>query len=392
MAKSNSKTLFVGGLSIYIGEQELYQYFGTFSKVLKVVFLRERESGKSKGYAFVTLKDADAAFEVAAMKHVILGRQIECQIAARKCEKLQNSHERMKRKLYVTNITPHLSDDEFQEYFSAFGEVHNSYIIKNPELNCNRNYGFVEFEDLAVTEYLLNLQTPLVIRGVRIYIHPFKDKDQVKHHVETYTTKDSIKKSKPKKSTDNQTQAESPASNGAVAKNHHNVESTTQINKKNPSQVPILTPSTAQVAPVHQSPLKKPLKFSQKYPIKGEAKPNERGDNYYLRASHSGKFASNSKHFALFDQNTQRYQLNGVTPNKCGHCQHFHSIHIVSAGCEILAEPSTCSCQVTHRREFSLFFKGSGSDRPRVGRQKERAEKSGSRDRVNTVHGSTSSC
>jgi RNA recognition motif-containing protein len=363
MAKGSSKTLFVGGLSIYIGEQELYQYFQTYSKVLKVVFLRDCNSGKSKGYAFVTLKDADVAQEVASMKHVILGRQVECQLAVRKCEKVQNSHERMRKKLYVTNITPHLSDAAFKEYFEAFGQVHNCYIIKNPELNCNRNYGFVEFEDIEVTEYLLHLQTPLVIGGVRIYIHPFKDKDQVKHAPEAYTCNKTLKKERSRESTD--TLPDSPASNEASSEGLHE----TEVAAKLKQVVPKSTVSNPQLHKFLQVASKKPLTFSQKHPIKGEVKPNELGSNYHLRVSNPGTFNSSTKHLPLFNQTEGRYHANPVQITKCGHCQRLNHFNFATTGSLLRAEPSSCSCKASPIREFSLFFKGSSSVRASVNRQ-----------------------
>lgn len=366
MAKGSSKTLFVGGLSIYIGEPELYQYFQQFSKVLKVVFLRDRDSGKSKGYAFVTLKDSDVAYELASRKHVILGRQVECQVAARKCEKTQNAVDRMRKKLYVTNITPHLSDQAFKEFFSAFGEVHNCYIIKNPELNCNRNYGFVEFEDIDVTEYLLNLQTPLIIGGIRVYIHPFKDKDQVKHEVESCTNKKASKKSKSNHEL-------------AIDENHHHSTDSQEENSNDEklqkgTSKKVITKGPQQ-AKVPLASSKKPLKFSQKHPIKGEAKPNEEGNNYHLRVSRPG-VSTTTGNLPLYNYKEGRYNDNQLNLGKCGHCQRFNVYSFVT-GSHLRVEQGSCSCQPTLHREFSLFFKGSGPDLSEVDRRKARVETKG---------------
>lgn len=366
MAKGSSKTLFVGGLSIYLGEQELYEYFQNFSKVLKVVFLKDRDTGKSKGYAFVTLKDADVAYELALRKHVIMGRQVECQVAARKCEKVQNSFDRMKRKLYVTNITPHLSDAAFMHFFSAFGQVHNCYIIKNPELNCNRNYGFVEFEDVEVTNYLLKLQTPLIIGGVRIYIHSFKDKDNVKHEPESCTSEMPLntKKSKtPKNGIDeNHHHSTDSQADGSTDGKHQQKNQNEKVNTKGPQQ-----PKAQQIA------LKKPLMFSQKHPIKGEARPIEEGSNYHLRVSRPGTSGATTLVLPIFSLTEGRHLFNQVDMEKCGHCQRFCKYKIAT-GSHLRVEPSSCSCQPTLHREFSLFFKGSGPNLAEVDRRKARVE------------------
>lgn len=175
MAKSTSKTIFVGGLSIAIGERELIEYFSAFSKVLKIVFLRDQETGKPKGYAFVTLKDSNTANQVSQEKHMICGRRVECQLAAHKSEKQQNSMERSMRKMFVTNVPQYLTDREFKHFFSQFGLIHNCYIIKNSDKQSNKSFGFVEYEYSKDAEYVLSLKAVIYNGNPKLVVLPFKD-------------------------------------------------------------------------------------------------------------------------------------------------------------------------------------------------------------------------
>jgi RNA recognition motif-containing protein len=175
MAKSTSKTIFVGGLSIAIGERELIEYFSAFSKVLKIVFLRDQETGKSKGYAFVTLKDSNTANQVSQQKHIICGRRVECQLAAHKSEKQQNSMERSMRKLFITNVPQYLTDREFDQFFSQFGPIHNCYIIKNSDKLSNKSFGFVEYEYSKDAEYVLSQKAAIYNGNPKLVVLPFKD-------------------------------------------------------------------------------------------------------------------------------------------------------------------------------------------------------------------------
>lgn len=361
MVKGGSRTLFVGGLSIYIGEEELYHYFSAFSKVLKVVFLKDRETGKSKGYAFVSLKDADVAFQLAGQTHFILGRQVECQVAAKKCEKSTNAIDRMRRKLYVTNIAPHLSDWAFRSYFSTFGEVHNCYIIQNPELKCNRNYGFVEFEDPAVTEYLLGLKSPLEIGGIRIYVHPFKDKDNVKHHVEAYTNPKASSSRLVFHENANATE-HSPHSTDSQG-DHHSSSGLKQARPAAKEEVAY----RPQAGLTPKASTKRALKFTQKYPIKGEEKPNVEGSNYHLRIprpSSSGFGAG----LPLFQHEEGSFKVNRVELSRCGQCQFFFNHKIITRGSHLQLTPGSCSCQGGIPREFSLFLKDSSTGHRAVDR------------------------
>ncbi len=63
-----SKRLFVGGLSWNTGDEGLRQAFEAFGQVADVKVITDRESGRSRGFGFVTFEDraaADAA--IAAM-------------------------------------------------------------------------------------------------------------------------------------------------------------------------------------------------------------------------------------------------------------------------------------------------------------------------------------
>lgn len=47
------KTIFVGGLSFSVTERHLKREFERFGEVKKVTIVKEKESGKPRGYAFI---------------------------------------------------------------------------------------------------------------------------------------------------------------------------------------------------------------------------------------------------------------------------------------------------------------------------------------------------
>lgn len=53
--------LFVGGLSWDTKSDTLHQYFSQFGPILEAVVLVDKQTGRSKGYGFVTFVDAQAA-------------------------------------------------------------------------------------------------------------------------------------------------------------------------------------------------------------------------------------------------------------------------------------------------------------------------------------------
>tara|TARA_Y100000996_G_C21970200_1_gene416087 strand:- start:27 stop:320 length:294 start_codon:yes stop_codon:yes gene_type:complete len=56
----NSK-LYVGNLAWAVEEKELETVFGNYGEVLSVKIIKDRDTGRSKGFSFVEMESADAA-------------------------------------------------------------------------------------------------------------------------------------------------------------------------------------------------------------------------------------------------------------------------------------------------------------------------------------------
>jgi cold-inducible RNA-binding protein len=52
----------------------------------------------------------------------------------------------MNNKLYVSNLSYRITEDEIKEAFAAYGVVVSVRIITDRETNRSRGFGFVEFE------------------------------------------------------------------------------------------------------------------------------------------------------------------------------------------------------------------------------------------------------
>ncbi len=55
------KQIYVGNLSYQITEQELKEYFNQFGTISQVRVVKNRSSGRSKGFGFVTFINAESA-------------------------------------------------------------------------------------------------------------------------------------------------------------------------------------------------------------------------------------------------------------------------------------------------------------------------------------------
>ena len=68
-----SKTLYVGNLTWQATEQELTTAFEAHGQVISARIVTERETGRSRGFGFVEVEDADAGKMVKAMNGFSLG-------------------------------------------------------------------------------------------------------------------------------------------------------------------------------------------------------------------------------------------------------------------------------------------------------------------------------
>ncbi|KAG5034540.1 putative RNA-binding protein ARP1 [Glycine soja] len=75
--------LFVGGLAWETPTEEMRKYFEQFGNILEAVIITDKNTGKSKGYGFVTFCDQESARRACADPNPIIdGRRANCNIAS----------------------------------------------------------------------------------------------------------------------------------------------------------------------------------------------------------------------------------------------------------------------------------------------------------------------
>ena len=75
-AADYSGKLFVGGISWETDEDRLREYFGRFGEVTEAVIMRDRNTGRARGFGFVVFADSGVAERVTMDKHMIDGRMV----------------------------------------------------------------------------------------------------------------------------------------------------------------------------------------------------------------------------------------------------------------------------------------------------------------------------
>ncbi|KAM7472353.1 hypothetical protein LguiA_010536 [Lonicera macranthoides] len=75
--------LFVGGLAWETQRDTMRRYFEQFGEIQEAVVITDKHTGRSRGYGFVTFKDADSAMRACQNPSpVIDGRRANCNLAS----------------------------------------------------------------------------------------------------------------------------------------------------------------------------------------------------------------------------------------------------------------------------------------------------------------------
>jgi len=74
---NHAKKIFVGGIPISLSTQEFRKYFEKFGPVLETQVMTDRESGRSRGFGFVTYENEDVVEKVLKIIHTIHGKPVE---------------------------------------------------------------------------------------------------------------------------------------------------------------------------------------------------------------------------------------------------------------------------------------------------------------------------
>ncbi|KAH6605717.1 polya rna binding [Trichoderma cornu-damae] len=147
LRKTGQGNVFIKNLDVAIDNKALHDTFAAFGNILSCKVAQD-ENGSSKGYGFVHYETDEAAAQ--AIKHVngMLLNEKKVYVGYHIPKKdRQSKFEEMKANftnVYVKNIGPDVSDEEFRALFEKFGDVTSASLARDPD-GKTRGFGFVNF-------------------------------------------------------------------------------------------------------------------------------------------------------------------------------------------------------------------------------------------------------
>ena len=142
------RKLFIGGLNYSTTEDEIREYFHQFGELVDCVLMKFNDSGRSRGFGFVTYATAamlDNCQE--ARPHVLGDKTLETKRATPRSDSAKPEAQMCVKKLFVGGVSDEMEDEDIRDYFSQYGRVINVEQLRWNESGKKRGFGFVEFED-----------------------------------------------------------------------------------------------------------------------------------------------------------------------------------------------------------------------------------------------------
>ncbi|XP_065635532.1 heterogeneous nuclear ribonucleoprotein 1 isoform X2 [Quercus suber] len=163
--QSDSGKLFIGGISWDTNEERLKEYFSSYGEVVEAVIMKDRTTGRARGFGFVVFADPTVADRVIKEKHNIDGRMVEAKKAVPRDD--QNILSRSSgsihgspgpgrtRKIFVGGLASTVTESDFKKYFDQFGTITDVVVMYDHNTQRPRGFGFITYDSEEAVDKVL---------------------------------------------------------------------------------------------------------------------------------------------------------------------------------------------------------------------------------------------
>ncbi|GAB4846045.1 hypothetical protein Ancab_025044 [Ancistrocladus abbreviatus] len=164
--ESDLGKLFIGGISWDTDENRLKEYFGQYGEVVEAVIMRDRFTGRARGFGFIVFADPAIAERVVLDKHMIDGRTVEAKkavprddhhILSRNNSSIQGSlGPGRTKKIFVGGLASSVTDSDFKNYFDQFGTITDVVVMYDHNTQRPRGFGFITYDSEDAVDRVLH--------------------------------------------------------------------------------------------------------------------------------------------------------------------------------------------------------------------------------------------
>ncbi|KAL8136605.1 hypothetical protein V2J09_002606, partial [Rumex salicifolius] len=157
--------LFIGGISWETNEERLKEYFSTYGEVVEAVIMKDRTTGRARGFGFVVFADPIVADMVVKEKHNIDGRMVEAKkavprddqsIISRNSGSMNGSPGPGRtKKIFVGGLASTVTENDFKSYFEQFGTITDVVVMYDHNTQRPRGFGFITYDSEEAVDRVL---------------------------------------------------------------------------------------------------------------------------------------------------------------------------------------------------------------------------------------------
>ncbi|GAA5962635.1 hypothetical protein JCM3765_006868 [Sporobolomyces pararoseus] len=142
--------MFIGGLNWDTTDDTLKSYFEQFGTISHCTIMRDVETGRSRGFAFLTFDDSASVNAVMAREHHLDGKTIDPKRAIPRQDASKSD------KLFVRCLPASCTPESFRQYWRQFGSITDATLMMDKETGRHRGFGFVNYELKETVDKVLN--------------------------------------------------------------------------------------------------------------------------------------------------------------------------------------------------------------------------------------------
>ncbi|KAL9331195.1 hypothetical protein ACSQ67_000805 [Phaseolus vulgaris] len=180
--------IFIGGLAKDTTLETFVKYFEKYGEITDSVIMKDRQTGRPRGFGFITYADPSVVDQVIQDNHIINGKQVEIKRTIPKGSSQANDFKT--KKIFVGGIPTSVSEgpilfhiiiiitlfihysclDEFKNFFSNYGKVVEHEIIRDHTTKRSRGFGFIVFDSEKVVDNILEDGSMIDMAGTQVEI------------------------------------------------------------------------------------------------------------------------------------------------------------------------------------------------------------------------------
>ncbi|PSS30749.1 Heterogeneous nuclear ribonucleoprotein like [Actinidia chinensis var. chinensis] len=150
----SDRKLVVLGIPWDVDTDGLRDYMSKFGELEDCIVMKERATGRSRGFGYVTFASVEDAKNALSSEHLLGNRMLEVKTATPK-EQMRAPSKKVTR-IFVARIPPSVTEAAFRSYFENYGDITDLYMPKDPSTKGHRGIGFITYASAESVDNLMD--------------------------------------------------------------------------------------------------------------------------------------------------------------------------------------------------------------------------------------------